>query len=82
MSAEECRDTYVTTCTPENTPQPLPECEEGWEFTNGGEPVCATQVPSDLAVTGGDVPVEPFLAGALLLVAGAAILTRRWWTRG
>lgn len=82
MSAEECRDTYVTTCTPENPAQPLPECADGWEVSNTGTPVCATQAPVDLAVTGGDVPVEPLVAGALAVLIGVAILTRRWWARG
>lgn len=81
MTAE-CRDTYVTTCEPANPPQPLPDCEDGWEFTPHGTAVCATQAPADLPPTGGDVPAEGIVAAAVLLAIGAVLITRRRWTRG
>jgi hypothetical protein len=66
ISLEECKDTYVTSCTPA-PPVDLPECEDGWEIGNGTA-VCATQAPvaDNLAVTGGDPTMSMFMLGVAL----------------
>lgn len=61
----ECKDTYVTSCTPP-PPVDLPECEDGWEIGNGTA-VCTTQSEDSLALTGGETP-DYLMGGAVITV--------------
>lgn len=70
ITVEECKDTYVTSCTPPPTIN-LPECENGWEIGNGTA-VCATSQPDALAATG--MSFNDFGAIMLLGVALAIVI--------
>lgn len=81
---EECRDTYVTTCTPQHPATLLPNCEDGWEIGNGTA-VCATQQPTSvpLATTGanGDLATGLAAGGAVLVLVGLYTLALVVWRR-
>lgn len=69
-AAEDCKPSYVDSCSP--PPEPLPKCEDGWEFSNTGTAVCSTP-DEPLALTGGDMSDinGPLIIGIVLLGAAA-----------
>ncbi|WNO27770.1 membrane protein [Microbacterium phage Huwbert] len=73
ITIEECKDTYVTSCTPPPTVDFPNDCEYGVEIGNNTA-VCAAAPPADLAVTGPDMNDVGgmVIIGAVLVVGGLA----------